>query len=125
LAACLGRWRAFRAFPQHGPPRRVQLPKSSPTQANRRFFRLDSKLFSKVQIDSKRGLGSKVFSTPPPLTTEFQNFAFRSAAKSSEFPSSVATFIVNSEPHAHRGTSLGPVLGVANKRQEALDPGYA
>jgi hypothetical protein len=66
-----------------------------------RFFGLDSKLFSNVQIDSKRGLGSKEGSTPPlpRVTTRTQNFTFSVGTISAEPPCSVATFIVNSEPH--------------------------
>jgi hypothetical protein len=58
---------------------------------------VDSKLFSKVQIDSKRGLGLRGGSSRPGTRTH--NFAFSVGAIPAEPPCSVAFLKVNSEPH--------------------------
>jgi hypothetical protein len=55
-------------------PRSPMVPKFYSTQA--RFFGLDSKLFSKFQIDSKSGLGSKGVAHHAPRTTQPRSAKF-------------------------------------------------
>jgi hypothetical protein len=55
---------------------------------------IDSKLFSKVKIDSKKGLGlgcSKMLGAQHRAVTEAHNYTFGVAAISAETPCSVAT----------------------------------
>jgi hypothetical protein len=82
------------------------------TRSSKALWNRFKQKISKLQMDSKWELGSKGGSTPP-VTSHHRipHFAFSPAAKSSESPCGVATFLVNSEPHtAHRGTSLGPLV---------------
>jgi hypothetical protein len=83
-------------------PHSPLVPKCYTTQSTRRFFGPHSKLFSKVQIDSKRGLGSAVLvswehatSHHQSVTTESHNFTFGVGANTSDPPCSAAAFVVN------------------------------
>ena len=64
----------------------------------KKIFGLDSKLFSKVQIDSKWYWAKKGVARHQSVT-ESHNFTFGVGAISAESPFRIATFIVNSKPH--------------------------
>jgi hypothetical protein len=76
----------------HISPRSPMVPMAKFRSNQARLFRLDSKLFSEVQMDSKRGLGSAVLETwkhatsHHAVTTETHNFTFGVEAVSAESP---------------------------------------
>jgi hypothetical protein len=83
------------------------------TRPSYRFFGLNSKLFSKVQIDLKRGLGSiGVVTSYQSVTTESHNFSFGVGEISAESPCIVATFIVNSERYTGARPSIRLCVGL-------------
>ena len=78
-----------------------------------RFVGLDSKLFSKVQVDSKEDWAKKLGARHhQSLVIESKNCTFSLAAKSSESPCSAATFVVNSEPHTGESPSVRLCVGL-------------
>jgi hypothetical protein len=103
MVKCVRRWRAlplrsstrlWRALPLAVPWFKLHLTQE-------RFFGLDSKLFSKVQIDSTRRLANSRVArhAPPPVpTTGSHNFTFSVGEILANPPCGVAIFVVNSEP---------------------------
>ena len=83
------------------PNRRVKIPEHQ-----------DSKFFSKTKRGLKSNLGSAVQEKgltrhqPPRTTTRTHSSTFGVAAISAESPCSVATFVVNSEPHTGERLSI-------------------
>jgi hypothetical protein len=93
------------------------VPKDKPTRGlgpfrkNPNFFGLDLKLFSEVQMDSKRGLGLKAVAHHAPQPNP-KIFTFSPAAASAESPCSVAAFEVNSESHTGARPSVRFCVGL-------------
>ena len=105
FTTCLRRWHAL---PLRSPTRRwraFSLARNSTISLDPNLpgsLDVDSKLFSKVKIDSIEDL-SKIRSSrpppPPPKSIILNNFAFSPAAVSAVSPCSAASFEVNSESH--------------------------
>ena len=102
VAARIGRWSAL---PQHGAMTRIAPSRPTTPHSTDTFF---SVLFVfSVEIRNKE----ETVTQSDRQAIKTKNYTFSLAAKSAEAPCSVATFIVNSEPHTGTRPSVRLCVG--------------
>ena len=98
--------------------RTISLDLNLPGQNSReRFFDVDSKLFSKVQIDSKEDwarIRGKL-RPPPPCSHQSPQFYVQPSSNFADPPCSAASFEVNSEPHIGARPSVRLCVGLMSR----------